>query len=111
LQLLDNAVPFATGLEQEDHIPIDPRGTSDIYIKDFIQATIHLDDTDNSVWCKRATLLAIDCCFCPKHPSEPIPREDMETHNKLSAKAGLEEEKIVLRWKLDTRRLIVSPPR
>jgi hypothetical protein len=108
--LLDDAVPFTAGLKQVVHIPIDPCGTSDIYIDDFIHATVHLDDINNSFWCKCATLLAIDCCSCPKHPHEPIPWEDMEACNKLSAKAGLKEEKIILGWKLDTRGLIVSLP-
>jgi hypothetical protein len=110
LHLLDNTVPFAAGLEQVVHIPIKPRGTSDIYIDDFIQATVHLDNTNSSFWCKPAILLAIDCCSRPKHPHKPIPREDMEARNKLSAKARLEEEEIVLEWKLDTRQLIVSLP-
>jgi hypothetical protein len=80
------------------------------HIDNFIQATVHLDDTNNSFWCKRATPLAIDCCSCPKHPHKPIPQEDMKARNKLSSKAGLEEEKIILGWKLDTRWLIVSLP-
>jgi hypothetical protein len=110
LYLLNNDVFFAAGLEQVVHIPIDPLSTSDIYVDDFIQATIHLDDTDNSFWCKHATLLAIYCCSCPKHPHKPIPQKDMEARNMLSAKVGLEEEKIVFGWKLNTRRLIVSLP-
>ncbi len=92
------------------HIPIDPSGTSNIYIDNFTQATIHLENTDNLFWCKCATLLAIDCCARPKHPDEPIPQEDMEARNKLSAKVGLEEVKIVLIWKLDTGWLIILLP-
>jgi hypothetical protein len=111
LHLLNNAAPFAVGLEQVVHIPIDPRGTSHIYIDDFIQVTVHLDNTNNSFRCKHATLLAMDCCSRPKHPHKPIPWEDMEARNKLSAKAGLKEEKIaLLGWKLGTRWLIMSLP-
>jgi hypothetical protein len=101
---------FAAGLEQVIHNSIGPCGTSNIYIDNFIQATVHLDDTNNSFWCKHATLLAIDCCSCPKHPHKPIPQRDMEARNTLSAKAGLEEVKIVLGWKLDMRQLIMSLP-
>jgi hypothetical protein len=108
LHLLDNAAPFTAGLEQVVHIPKNPHGTSNIYINDFIQATVYLDNTDNSFWCKCATLLAIDCCSCPNHPHKPILQEDMEARNKLFANAGLAEEKIILRWKLNMRRLIVS---
>jgi hypothetical protein len=110
LHLLNGAIPFAAGLEQVVHIPINPRGTRDIYIDNFIQGTVYLDNTDNSFWCKCATQLAIDCCSRPKQPHEPIPWEYMEARNKLSAKAGLEGEKIILGWKLDTRRLIVFLP-
>jgi hypothetical protein len=110
LHLLDDTIPFAVSLEQVVHNPIEPHGTSNIYINNFIQVTIHLDNTNNSFWCEQVTLLAIDCCSRPKHPHKPIQREDMEAHNKLSAKAGLEEEKIVLGWKLNTQWLIVSLP-
>jgi hypothetical protein len=57
LHLLNNAISFTVSLEQVVHIPIDPRGTSDSYINDFIQATIHLDNTDKSFWCECTTLL------------------------------------------------------
>jgi hypothetical protein len=96
LHLLNDGIPFADGLEQAGHIPINSCITSNIYIDNFIQATVHLENTNNSFWCKCATLLAIDCCARLKHPNEPISWEDMEARNKLSAKAGLEEEKIVL---------------
>jgi hypothetical protein len=88
LHLLDDNVSFATGLKQAVHIPINPRGTSNIYIDDFIQTTVHLKNTNNSFWCKCATLLAINCCTCPKHPYEPIPQEDMKARNKLSTILG-----------------------
>ena len=69
-----------------------------------------IEGTDNVVQCERATLLAIDITACPKHISEPIPREDFEARNKLSAEAGLEEQKTVLGWLIDTRRLLLSLP-
>jgi hypothetical protein len=92
------------------HIPINPRITSNIYIDDFIQVTVHLENTNNSFWCEGTTQLAIDCCTRPKHLDKPIPQEDMEARNKLSTKAGLEEEKIVFGRKLNTRQLIISIP-
>ncbi len=56
-------------------------------------------------------LLAIDTCMCPKHPNKPIPQEDMEARNKLYAEAGLEEQKTVMGWFLDTQRLLVQLPK
>ena len=108
--LMDDSIPFAEGAEQIVDIPIDPRGTGDIYIDDFIETTIVIDGTDNVVRCERATLLAIDVTARPKHINEPIPREDLEARNKLSAEAGLEEQKTVLGWLIDTRRLLLSLP-
>ena len=100
--LMDDSIPFAEGAEQIVDIPIDLQGTGDIYINDFIKTTI--------VRWERATLLAIDVTARPKHTSEPIPHEDFEARNKLSAEAGLEEQKTVLGWLIDTRRLLLSLP-
>jgi len=108
--LMDDSIPFAEGAEQIVDIPIDPRGTGDIYIDDFIETTIVIEGTDNVVRCERATLLAIDVTKRPKHISEPIPREDFEARNKLSTEAGLKEQKTVLGWLIDTRRLLLSLP-
>jgi hypothetical protein len=58
---------------------------------------------DNAIQCKCATLLAIDTCAHPKHPNKPIQRKDMEALNKLQAEVGLEEQKTMLEWFLDTR--------
>jgi len=96
--------------EQIVDIPIDPRGTGDINIDDFIETTIVIDGTNNVIRCERAILLAIEISACPKHISEPIPREDFEARNKLSSEACLEEQKTVLGWLIDTRRLLLSLP-
>jgi hypothetical protein len=81
-----------------------------VYIDDLVQAAVITDGTDNAIRCKCATLLAIDACARPKHPNEPIPREEMEARNKLEAEAGLEEHKTILGWLVDTRCLLLSLP-
>ena len=108
--LMDDSIPFAEGAEQIVDIPIDPRGTGDIYIDDFIETTIVIEGINNIVRCKRATLLAIDVTAHPRHINKPIPREDFEARNKLSAEAGLEEQKTVLGWLIDTQCLLLSLP-
>ena len=108
--LMHDAIPFAEGAEQLVDIPIDPRGTGDININNFIETTIVIDGTNNVIRCEQATLLAIEISACPKHISEPIPCEDFEARNKLSAEAGLEEQKTVLGWLIDTSRLLLSLP-
>ncbi len=94
IELLDASIPFADGTDLIVDIPVDPRGTRDVYIDDLIQATVIIDGTDNAIRCEQATLLAIDTCAHPKHPNKPIPQEDMEARNKLQAEAGLEEQKL-----------------
>jgi hypothetical protein len=111
MELLDASIPFAEGAELIVDIPVDPRGTRDVYINNFIQATVVIDGTDNAIRCKCATLLAIDTCARPKHPNKPIPRKDMEAQNKLQAEAGLEEWKTILGWILDTRHFLVQLPK
>ncbi len=111
IELLDASIPFAEGADLIVDIPVDLRGTRDVYIDDPNQATVIIDGTDNAIRCEQATLLAIDTCTRPKHPNKPIPQEDMEARNKLLAEAGLEEQKSVLGWLLDTRRLLVQLPK
>ncbi len=71
--LMDDSIPFAEGAEQIVDIPIDPRGTGNIYIDDLIEMTIVIIGTDNVIRCEQATLLAINVSACPKHISKPIP--------------------------------------
>jgi hypothetical protein len=107
---MDDSIPFVEGAEQIVNIPVDPRGTGDVYIDDLVQAAVIIDGTDNTIRCERATLLAIDAYARPKHPNEPILREEMEACNKLEAEAGLEEQKTILGWLVDTHCLLLSLP-
>jgi hypothetical protein len=110
INLMDDSIPFAAGAEQIVNIPVDPQGTSDVYIDDLVQAAVIINGTDNAIRCKRATLLATDACAQLKHPNKPIPWEEMEACNKLEAEAGLEEQKTILGWLVDTRPLLLSLP-
>jgi hypothetical protein len=107
---MDDSIPFAKGAEQIVNIPVDPRGTSGVYIDDLVQAAVIIDGTDNSIRCECTTLLTVGACAWPKHPNEPIPQEEMEARNKLEVEAGLEEQKTILGWLVDTRRLLLSLP-
>ena len=46
----------------------------------------------------------------PKHSNEPITREEMAALAKLLAKAGIEEIKVILGWRFNFRRMLVSLP-
>jgi hypothetical protein len=91
-------------------IKIDPKGIHNIYINNMIPLTVDLPGTDNLARCEAAALLPIHATACPNHPNKPIPREEMEARNKLSAEAGLEEQKVILGWHVNFCRLIISLP-
>ncbi len=69
MELMENSIPFAEGAELIVDIPVDARGTGDVYIDDLIQATVVIDGTDNATRCERTTLLAIDTCARPSDPT------------------------------------------
>jgi hypothetical protein len=105
---MDDNVPFGIGKELIVEIEVNLRGTHDIYIDDMIPLTVDFPGMDNLARWAMAGLLAIHATAGPKHPDKPIPREDMEARNKLSAEAGLKEEKIILGWHINFFRLIIS---
>ena len=45
---MDDSIPFAEGSNLIVDIPVDARGTGDVYINDLIQATIIIEGTDNA---------------------------------------------------------------
>ncbi len=51
MELLDASISFAEGADLIVDIPVNPRGTGDIYIDDLIQATVVIDGTDNAIRC------------------------------------------------------------
>ena len=91
-------------------VEVNERGVHEMYLDDLIGLTIDLPDTDNRPRAERAPLLAIHTCARPVLPQEPTPRETMAAKNKLKAEAGLTEVKIILGWRWDLRRLIISLP-
>ena len=92
-------------------IPINPRGTHNIYIDDIINLTINIPSTDHVACAKGAALLAMDATTRQNHPEEPMPRESMDARDKLRAEAGPAESKVILGWDFDFRRLIISLPK
>jgi hypothetical protein len=51
-EFVDASIPFAEGTDFIVNIPVDPRGTGDIYIYNLIQATVIIDSTDNTIHCE-----------------------------------------------------------
>ena len=101
--LLDNSIPFGKGLDLIVDIPINPRGTQDIYIDDIINLTIDIPDTDHVARAKGAVLFAMDATLRRNHPEEPTPRESMDARDKLRAEVRPTESKVILGWDFDFR--------
>jgi hypothetical protein len=110
-ELLAPDVPFATGVKLIVKIPVDPRGTHDVYIDNIIGLTVNIPGSNNVARRQAAALLAIDTTARPNHPDKPIPRESMFARDKLKAEAGLSETKMILGWSFDFQRLLISLPK
>ena len=107
---LPDEVPFGIGKELVVDVPVNSRGTSDIFVDDILANTVDLPGSDNVERCAGATLLSIHTIARPLLAQEPIPRESMAALDKLLAEAGPEERKIMLGWVLNFRSLIISLP-
>jgi hypothetical protein len=105
---LDNSIPFKPGLELIVNIPVNPRGTTDVYIDDCISLAVDIEGTENLERCDCAPLLAFAMCSRPLDSNEPIPRETMEGRNKLHSEALLKEQKTILGWFIDFRQLLIQ---
>jgi hypothetical protein len=102
--------PFGEGKDLIVNIPVDPKGTHDVYLEDIIALTVNVQGSNNLDYCAGAALLAIEATAQPSHRSEPILREEMEAINKLIAEARPEETKLILGWLLNFHQLIISLP-
>ena len=58
---LGNSIPFAEGKDLIIDVPVDARGTSDVYIDDTIAQPVDVEDSNNVQRLDQATLLAIHC--------------------------------------------------
>ena len=80
---LDYYITFAEVKDLIIDVPLDTRGTSDVYIDNTIALTLDVEDSNNVHRLEQATLLAIHCAVREKHNDEPIPREEMAARSKL----------------------------
>ena len=100
-KFLDDDVPFGKAQKLAVDVPINPRGTSDVFIDDMMNMMVALEGSNNAKRVRCNGLLALHAAAWPKHANEPIPRDEMAAENKLKAEAGLEEMKIILGWLFD----------
>jgi hypothetical protein len=73
---LEDDIPFGIGRDLIVHIPVDPRGTVDLYIDDFCGLTVDIDN--NATHRNRAPLLALGSAAQEVAEIEPLPRDDIE---------------------------------
>ena len=92
----DSSEPLGVGREFVVEIPINPRGTHDLYLDNIVGLTLDMPGSNNLNRLAGAHLLAIATTARPSHDKEPIPREPMEARNKLVAEAMPEELKLIL---------------
>ena len=74
--ILDDDIPFGIGRDLVVDIPVDPRGTVDLYIDDFCGLTVDIDN--NALRLERAPLLALGSAVHEVATIEPLPRDDIE---------------------------------
>ena len=106
--ILSKEIPFAESKPLSVDIHDKAIAKSDVFLDDNIN--IGLDTPSNLPKLKAAVPLAIDITSRRVAAAEPLPRSALLNKNKMAAEGALEETKIVLDWKLDTRRLLISLP-
>ena len=105
---MEDGIPFGIGRDLIVDIPVDSRGTVDLYINDFCGLTV---DIDNNATClERAPLLALASAAREVAEIEPLSRNDIEARPKLIAEAGLTEIKTCLGWIIDFHWMTIALP-
>ena len=108
IEILQDSLPFAQTKPLSVVIPEKAIAKSDIFLDDNIN--VGLDTPTNRPRLNGVVSLAVDVMSRPVAPNEPLLRSALLNATKLAAEGALEETKIVLGWKLDTRRLLISLP-
>ena len=106
--LLPIDIPFVKALPTIVEPPIKNHGKSDIYIDDNTMITV--DIGDNLKRARAAIPLAIHIIGRPVDPKGSIPCLDLISIDKLKDKGALEEEKVIIGWCFNTRKLTLSLP-
>ena len=105
---LPDDIPFAKARHTIVDIPQEDKGKCDVYIDDTV--AMGPDLPGNALRLESAITLAFHIFGRPIDKNEPIPRKDIIAFNKLIAEGAIEEQKILLGWLYDTRRLLISLP-
>ena len=89
--ILDDNISFRIGQDLIIDIPVDPKGTVDLYIDDFCGLTVDIDD--NATHLKRAPLLALGSAAREGAKIKPLPCDDIAALQKLIAETSVSKIK------------------
>lgn len=85
------------------------KGRADIYIDDGTTVVVESSE-ENVKKANAAVMLAMHIIGRASDKDDPLQRKDLVSMSKLEAEGQLEETKILLGWKLDSRNLMVYLP-
>jgi hypothetical protein len=100
-------IPLASARAMFVSVPDEVWGKIDCFIDDL--PGVALDTPENVIRLPGAILLAIEL-FTRQYTNFPLPRDEMISITKLVAELGMSEQKIILGWLYDSRRLQISLP-
>lgn len=107
-EFLPDDIPIAQGLPMIVNPPLAPYAKNDVYINDDV--TVSLEDKEHADRARAGVLLAMHVFGRPNETKEPIKRLELPSLVKLKGEGRLEETKVILGWKIDTRRLLIQLP-
>ncbi len=107
---LPNKILFGIGRDLIVNIPINWRGTVDIYINHFMCLTVDIKGSDNATRLERGPLLGLSAIAWEVPDDKPISCGNMDAISKLVAEMGLTKQKIILGWYVDFRWMTIGLP-
>jgi hypothetical protein len=76
--LVSDDIPFRNGEDLIVEILINPRGTINLYIKDFIGLAVDIEGLDSAMILEQATLLRVSATAQEVSEFKPLPQDDMD---------------------------------
>jgi hypothetical protein len=104
----DNSTPFQRAKPLAVEIPPNDAGKCDVFLDDYLLATPDFGDQAD----RAAVLLPLIISLLARPPdtNDPLERETLLSLKKFLAEGCPEEEKLMLGWLMNTRKLLVQLP-
>ena len=106
-KILDENIPYAQARSMSVKLPNEDCGKSDVFLDDIITCAVDINNNLDRI--TKAPITVIDAAT-NNGSSAGIKRDPMVEMEKAAAEGPAEEIKIVLGWRIDTRRLLISLP-